>query len=191
MAAKYWLAGNPNAEVSDAEVKELGTISETDFGVVSDLTVTANEINSRSAVYTASTALAADGALAANTLYHSTDTGVSAYTLPATATIGDRIKVVWTVAIAGSNLQKFGTDDVLFDVSSNVFKQASAVLWDVVAKPNGSSNDKLNITGATNGACGIGSWLEFTYNGSKWHVEGYIRNKGDASGAANVSFGDT
>ena len=43
---KYWLANNPNAESTNAEVKELGTISETDFGVLSDLTVTAAEINS-------------------------------------------------------------------------------------------------------------------------------------------------
>ena len=44
--AKYWLAGNPDAQVSDAEVTELGTISEVDFGVVSDLEATADEINS-------------------------------------------------------------------------------------------------------------------------------------------------
>ena len=42
---KYWLANNPNAQISNAEVTELGSISETDFGVVSDLTVTAAEIN--------------------------------------------------------------------------------------------------------------------------------------------------
>ena len=42
---KYWLAGNPNAEITNAEVTELGSISETDLGVVSDLTVTAAEIN--------------------------------------------------------------------------------------------------------------------------------------------------
>jgi hypothetical protein len=191
MAAKYWLAGNPNAEITNAEVTELATISETDLGVVSDLTVSANEINKSTAVYTASTALSADGTLVVNTLYHVTDTGASTYAMPATATIGDKVKLVWSVAVASTNLQKIGVADVLFDASSNVFKQADEVLWAFVTKPNGSSNDFLNITGATNGACGIGSWLEFTYNGSKWHVEGYIYNKGDASGAANVAFGDT
>jgi len=64
--AKYWLAGNPNAVITDAEVKELATISETDFGVLSDLTVTANELNRTTAVNTSVTALAAAGALAAN-----------------------------------------------------------------------------------------------------------------------------
>jgi hypothetical protein len=42
---KYWLANNPNSEVTNAEVKELGTISETDFGVLSDLTASAAELN--------------------------------------------------------------------------------------------------------------------------------------------------
>ena len=82
---KYWLANNPNSEVTNAEVKELGTISEADLGVVSDLTVTANELNKTTAVNTSVTALAAAGALAANTTYHVTDTDAAAYTLPAPA----------------------------------------------------------------------------------------------------------
>ena len=42
---KYWLAGHSDTEITYDEVKELATISETDFGVVSDLTATATEIN--------------------------------------------------------------------------------------------------------------------------------------------------
>ena len=42
---KYWLGNNPNAQITNAEVTELGTISETDFGVLSDLTADANELN--------------------------------------------------------------------------------------------------------------------------------------------------
>ena len=49
---KYWLANNPNAQITNAEVKELGTISETDFGVVSDLTASAAEINANCDVLT-------------------------------------------------------------------------------------------------------------------------------------------
>ena len=49
---KYWLANNPNAGITNAEVKELGTISETDFGVVSDLTASAAEINANCDVLT-------------------------------------------------------------------------------------------------------------------------------------------
>ena len=45
-------AGNPNAEITNAEVTELGSISETDFGVVSDLTASADEINANCDVRT-------------------------------------------------------------------------------------------------------------------------------------------
>ena len=62
---KYWLANNPNAQITNAEVTELGSISETDLGVVSDLTVSAAEINNSCdadviapAAYTATAAVA-------------------------------------------------------------------------------------------------------------------------------------
>ena len=42
---KYWLGNNPNAQITNDEVTELGSISETDFGVVSDLTASAAELN--------------------------------------------------------------------------------------------------------------------------------------------------
>ena len=42
---KYWLGNNPNAQITNAEITELGTISETDFGVLSDLTASAAELN--------------------------------------------------------------------------------------------------------------------------------------------------
>ena len=42
---KYWIANNPNAQITNAEITELGTISETDFGVLSDLTASAAELN--------------------------------------------------------------------------------------------------------------------------------------------------
>ena len=45
MANKYWIANNPNAEITNAEVTELGSISEIDFGVLSDLTVDKDELN--------------------------------------------------------------------------------------------------------------------------------------------------
>jgi hypothetical protein len=42
---KYWLGNNPNAQITNAEITELGSISETDFGVLSDLTASAAELN--------------------------------------------------------------------------------------------------------------------------------------------------
>lgn len=47
---KYWLANNPNAQITNSEVTELGSISETDFGVVSDLTASASALNQAGSV---------------------------------------------------------------------------------------------------------------------------------------------
>lgn len=44
---KYWLANNPNAQITDAEVAELGTISEVDFDALSQLAQTGAELNQR------------------------------------------------------------------------------------------------------------------------------------------------
>ena len=42
---KYWLANNPNAQITNAEITELGSISETEFSVLDDLTASAAELN--------------------------------------------------------------------------------------------------------------------------------------------------
>ena len=34
MAAKYWLAGNPNAEISNAEVTALGELGATELDLI-------------------------------------------------------------------------------------------------------------------------------------------------------------
>ena len=42
---KYWLAGHSDSEITYDEVKELATISETDFDALSQLAKTATELN--------------------------------------------------------------------------------------------------------------------------------------------------
>ena len=44
---KYWLANNPNAQITDAEVTELGTIAEADFDALSQLAQSGTELNQR------------------------------------------------------------------------------------------------------------------------------------------------
>ena len=44
---KYWLANNPNAEITNAEVTELGTIAEADFDALSQLAQSGTELNQR------------------------------------------------------------------------------------------------------------------------------------------------
>ena len=42
---KYWLAGHTDSQITYDEVKELATISETEFGILNDVTASAAEIN--------------------------------------------------------------------------------------------------------------------------------------------------
>ena len=189
--AKYWLGNNPNAEISNDEVTELGTISETDFGVLSDLTNSAANLNASRDAFTASTALSAATTLAVNTLYHVTDTDTAIYAMPASAVKGDVIKIVYTVDLANAGIHDYGTADLDWAPSSNVFKQADAVLLAVVTKPDGTDDDFLKITGAANAGAGIGSWLTFTFNGSQWHAEGVIKGKGNMTSAVTCAFAET
>ena len=192
---KYWLANNPNAEISNAEVTELATISETDLGVVSDLTVTANEINRQSKTITTVTALAAAGALAAGTRYHVTDLDAAAYTLPAasSSTVGDMIEVVYIGILADGEVHKYGTAGEFYAATSFVLVPSnatgnSAYTVDVA---DGAADDFLNLTGATNAGWGIGTRLTFIYNGSKWHVECHGKATGNGSTGATGAFATT
>ena len=195
MAQKYWLGNNPNALITNAEVTELATISETDFGVVSDLTVTANEINKTTAVVTSVTALAAAGALAAGTRYHVTDTDAAAYTLPAAAssTVGDRIEVVYIAILADGEVHKYGSAGEFFADTSVVLIPSNATGNSAYTKDvaDGTGDDFLNLTGATDAGWGIGTRLTFIYNGSKWHVECHGKATGNGSTGATGAFATT
>ena len=183
--AKYWLANNPNAEISNAEVTELATISETDLGVVSDLTVTANELNKATAVNTSVTALAAAGALAANTTYHCTDVDAAA----ASSTVGDKIEVIY-IAILGAAKHAYGTSGEFFADTSYVIIPSNPTGNASYTKDvaDGTADDFLNITGASDAGWGIGTKLTFIYNGSQWHVECWGKSTGNGSTAATAAF---
>ena len=191
----YWLANNPNAAITNDEVTELGSISETDLGVVSDLTVTANELNKSTAVRTSVTALAAAGALSANTTYHVTDTDVAAYTLPAAAssTVGDKIEVIYIAILANSEVHKYGTGGEFFADTSFVMIPSNATGNSAYTKDvaDGTGDDFLNLTGATDAGWGIGTKLTFIFNGSKWHVECGGKATGNGSTGANCAFATT
>ena len=195
MAQKYWLGNNPNAQITNSEVTELATISETDFGVVSDLTVTANEINKTTAVVTSVTALAAAGALAAGTRYHVTDTDAAAYTLPAAAssTVGDRIEVIYIAILADGEVHKYGSAGEFFADTSFVLIPSNATGNSAYTKDvaDGTGDDFLNLTGATDAGWGIGTRLTFIYNGSKWHVECHGKATGNGSTGATAAFATT
>jgi hypothetical protein len=196
MAAKYWLAGNPNAEVSNAEVTELATISETDFGVLSDLTNSAANLNAARDSFSASTAISADATLAVNTLYHVTDTGDSTYALPAASSSvkGDQIVVRYDAIIANTNIHDYGTAGEFYATWSRIYKMGTAAtggVYTLATAPNGSSNDYLKLTGASNGGPGLGTHLTFTFDGSNWGVNGVIMKSGTGAVAPTAAFADT
>ena len=141
------------------------------------------------------TTITADGALARNSINLMNDTASSTYTLPAASTCsrGDIIIVKYIAAIANSEVHKFGTSGEFFAAQSTIFKadggKHHTMLY--VAAPNGSSNDFLNLTGATHGGPGIGTELRFHFNGSGWAVDGKVLSGGNGSVAPTVAFADT
>ena len=194
--AKYWLANNPNAEITNDEVKELGTISETDFGVLSELTNSSTNLNAVRADFTSSTALSADATLATNTLYHVTDTGESIYALPAVGSCvrGDRIVVRYDAIIGNGNKHDYGTASEFFATWSRVYKVGNAAtggVYTLVAAPDGTDDDYLKLTGLDDAGPGLGTHLTFIFDGSNWGVNGVIYKSGDGSATVVTAFAET
>ena len=186
--AKYWVANNPNSEITNAKAQKVANLSATSVAYT-DL----DRLTSQYAIHSASpTALAADGALSKGVTYHVTDTGTSAYTLPAAAdsTAGDIIKVLYIAAIADSEVHKYGTSGEFFADTSYVLIPSNAVNAQVYTKDvaDGAADDFLNLTGASNAGWGIGTSLTFIYNGSKWHVECHGYSQGTGAVAATGAF---
>ena len=138
--------------------------------------------------YTAATTVSAAGALVKNTLNFVTDTDAAAYTLPtaANSTKGDYILVRYNAILGNTEVHKFGTSGEFFGVQSNVLvseDQPNGACFGLVTAPNGTTNDFLNLTGATNAGPGIGSELEFWFDGDQWCVFAKLMSSGTGAGA--------
>ena len=198
---KYWIANNPNAAITDSQAQKLAGLSGTELDkleVLGDATINAADLNrlaTQHKVVTAVTALTAAGALAANTRYHLNDTDTAAYTLPAASasTAGDKIEVIYIAALANSEVHKFGTAGEFFADTSIVIKPSNATgnAAFAIDVADGTGDDFLNLTGATDAGWGIGTALTFIYNGSKWHVECWGTAQGNGSTAATAAFAAT
>jgi len=173
MAAKYWLAGNPNAEITNDEVTELATISETDFGVVSDLTATAVEINN---VCDASGRLvdlsAATVSITAAThgerimLLNKAD-GIVA-TLPSATGTGVTYTFIVKTAASGANY------DISVDSASATMDGIAYTAQDggdtIVAFETAATSDSVRMEGTTQGGI-IGDKVVLIDVGTNlWHV---------------------
>ena len=138
--------------------------------------------------YTAVTTVSADTALVKNTLNFVTDVNACTVTLPtaANSTKGDHILVRYNAILADGEVHKYGTSGEFFGVQSNVVGSGNAVngnVFALITAPNGTTNDFLNLTGATNAGPGIGSELEFWFDGDQWCVFAKLMSSGTGAGA--------
>ena len=112
-------------------------------------------------------------------------------TLPSQSdsTTGDVIIVEYHNAIASSprKTHTYGTNGEQLMPKSAVYiptPQAGGILYNVVVANN---HEFLSLESSDNGNSGpgIGSYVVFTFNGSKWRVEGRILSSGNGLGDGN------
>tara|TARA_R100001015_G_C4540287_1_gene104472 strand:- start:147 stop:671 length:525 start_codon:yes stop_codon:yes gene_type:complete len=147
-------------------------------------------------VFTAATTHTDGGTFVKNTLNFINVTATKTFNLPAAATSkkGDVVIVKYVADIANSAEHVYDTDAASFAATSNIVvakELAAGSGFAAVTAPNGSSQDELTLSGATNGGCGVGSQLYFVYTGSQWavhHGEIYHRSAGNGSAAITVAF---
>ena len=144
------------------------------------------------------TTVTAAGALARNSVNHINRATAMNVTLPPAAECsrGDIIVCKYIGAINNGQLHKYGTSGEFLASHSCLFGKAaedgdSQDVKTLITAPNGTSNDFLNLTGATNGQGGIGTILKFHFDGSQWAVNGQLEKQGDGSAAATAVFADT
>ena len=193
MAGKYWVANDPNSEVNTTKAQRLATISAATAVSAADL----DRLTTGLKVHSSLTALAAAGTLVANTVYNVTDTDTAIYALPAAAssTAGDTIVVKYDVILANTAIHDYGTAGEFFATWSTIYKsedQANGSSFGLVTRPDGTDDDYLKLTGATNAGPGVGSQLVFIFDGSKWGVNGYLYSSGTGADAdVTAAFAET
>ena len=137
----------------------------------------------------------ADGATVAltkNTHYTEDPAGDATYTLPtaANSTKGDFITMIFIDEIANTKTAKFGTAGQFFDVGSMLMSSTRVSAAGNVSFANGTTNDFLNIIGATNGDGGIGTEVRFYFNGSNWVANAVVFGQGTLVTVGASTFAD-
>tara|TARA_R100001079_G_C4370287_1_gene118754 strand:+ start:252 stop:677 length:426 start_codon:yes stop_codon:yes gene_type:complete len=140
------------------------------------------------------TAQGTGGALAANSRNNITRTSAGGWTLPnvADSTKGDTVWVQYDVDLDNAALHSYSSD-AAFNAISTLYVSTGGgpQAVSLITRPNGTSNDFLNITGAANGAGGVGTELCFWFDGANWCVDGLIRCKGTAGGTKTIAFANS
>lgn len=142
------------------------------------------------------TTISGAGALVRNSVNLMNLATNAAFTLPAASTCsrGDIIIVKYIAAVSNGQIHKYGTAGEFFASHSTVFADSNAAnggVMTLVTAPDGTDDDFLNLTGASNGGIGIGSELRFHFDGSQWAANGTLKRQGDGSVAVTAAFAQT
>ena len=146
--------------------------------------------------FTSVTALAGATTLEVNTYYRVTATATRVYAMPAVAncTAGDVILVEYDADMANSTTHDYGTAGEFFSATSVARAPiASAHHRHAIDRADGTADDFLKLTGATNGGCGKATRITFTFDGTQWRADAMAtpRSAGTAGGATTIAFAAT
>ena len=174
MTSKYWVANNPNSEITDAKAMSLKMLSATGGAYIP--------------ILGPATALPASGSvLTKNTYYAEDTTTTEAFLLPtiANSTAGDWIVVRDTAGLADGEYITIGSAaNGDFAVGChltgiNVTATASTETVDI----SEAGDNSVIMDGLTNGSGGAGSYVAFVFNGTAWTASGVSRNIGNGTAA--------
>jgi len=183
---KYWVANNPNGEITDAKAMSLKMLSATGGAFIPVL--------GPATAMPASTSL-----LVKNTYYAEDTTDAETFLLPtvANSTAGDWIVVQDTGGAANTDLITIGSaanGDFAVGchlVGINILATSSTEARDISV----AGDNSVIMAGLSDGAGGAGSWVGFVFNGTAWTATGVSRNIGDGSaltvGASAMRFAAT
>ena len=184
--AKYWIANNPNSEITDAKAMTLTALSNAGGAFIPVLGPV--------------TVLPTSGSLLVKNTYYAEDTtDAETFLLPtvANSTAGDWIVVQDTAGLANDEKITIGSaanGDLAVGchlVGINVTATASTDTRDISV----AGDNSVVMEGLTNGGGGAGSYVAFVFNGTAWTATGVSRNIGNGSaitvGAGTMRFDAT
>ena len=162
---KYWLANNPNAAITDDEVTELGTISESDFDTLSALDANASQINiaayPSSGIEDVTATNVITAAESGKTFFLNSGTEFVS-TLPAPAA-GLNYTFIVKAAPSGANytVETNGGADIII-----------GMVTCATANDLGQYDANADVVTFVGGAAIVGDWIKVVSDGTSWYLSG-------------------
>ena len=129
--------------------------------------------------------------LAVNTNYHAL-AAAHAITIPSAAAgaAGDWITVIYSAVVANGDAHTYTTTTDASYAAGSLIRRIGGGVASFIDIANGTSDNVMTLTGATNGDMGIGTSLRLlntTGDTDGWVVYAEVINQGDGSGASSGS----